>query len=107
MIKYFDFLNNETETSPKNHLRAFMPNEAYLIKSDGVRIDNKDFNLSEAKAVKNYDVKQTRSKKYSTETDQLLLEIQAMEILGQDTTEKRNIFINAYSKIKSDLPLIE
>ncbi len=104
MIKYFDFQDNEIETSPKNHLRTFRVNEKYAITNNG-RIDNADFDLTSAKSEKNKEQRKKRQERFQKESDSILLEIQSMEILGQDTTAKKAEWQTAYNKIKSELPL--
>lgn len=104
-IKYFDINNNVTEASPKNAVRPFKPHEAYCIK-DGVQINNDAYDLNTQKTANNIIIKEKRQKRFKDETDALLLEIQAMKILGQNTTAKEQEFTNAYNKIKSDLPLV-
>lgn len=106
MIKYFDVNDNLIEQSPKNMLRAFKTIEAYAIKNDGSRVDNPAFDLTEAKSEKNKEQKKKRQERFQKESDTLLLEIQAMGILGQDTTAKKLEWQTAYNKIKSDLPLV-
>ena len=105
-IKYFDINNNVTEASPKNAVRPFKPHEAYLIK-DGVRINNETHDLNSQKTASNLITKEKRQKRFKEETDALLLEIQAMKILGQNTTAKEQEFTNAYNKIKTDLPMVQ
>jgi len=105
-IKYFDFQDNLIEQSPKNMLRSFKAIEAYAIKNDGSRIDNPSLDLTAAKTEKNKDQKKKRQDRFQKESDAILLEIQAMEILGQDTTAKKIEWQTAYNKIKSDLPLV-
>lgn len=105
-IKYFDINNNVTEASPKNAVRPFKPHEAYCIK-DGVQINNETYVLSEQKTANNILIKEKRQRRFKEETDALLLEIQAMKILGQNTTSKELEFSNAYNKIKTDLPTVQ
>lgn len=106
MIKYYDIQDNLTEQSPKNALRPFKPHEAYCIK-DGVQINNETYVLSEQKTANNILIKEKRQRRFKEETDALLLEIQAMKILGQNTTSKELEFSNAYNKIKTDLPTVQ
>ena len=101
-IKYFDINDNVTENSPKNAVRPFKPHEAYCMK-DGVRIDNASY----SQTAQNIMTKEKRQKRFKEETDALLLEIQAMKILGQNTTAKEQEFANAYNKIKTDLPMVQ
>ena len=104
MIKYFDINDNLIESSPKNALRPFAVTEAYAIKN-GERIDNEGFNLNNAKSEKNKEQRKKRQERFQKESDSILLEIQSMEILGQDTTAKKAEWQTAYNKIKSELPL--
>lgn len=106
MIKYFDINDNLIDQSPKNHLRQFKVAEAYAIKNDGSRVDNPEFDLTEAKSEKNKEQKKKRQERFQKKSDALLLEIQAMGILGQDTTAKKLEWQTAYNKIKSGLPLV-
>jgi hypothetical protein len=106
MIKYFDINDNLIEQSPKNMLRAFKVVEAYAIKNDGSRVDNPEFDLTSAKSEKNKEQRKKRQERFQKESDSILLEIQAMKLLGQNTTAKEQEFINTYNKIKSDLPMV-
>lgn len=105
MIKYFDINDNLIDQSPKNALRPFAITEAYAMKN-GERIDNAEYNSNSAKAEKNKEQRKKRQERFQKESDTLLLEIQAMGILGQDTTAKKIEWQTAYNKIKSDLPLV-
>ncbi len=104
MIKYFDFQDNLIEASPKNHLRSFKVIEAYALKN-GERIDNAGFDLTSAKSEKNKEQRKKRQERFQKESDSILLEIQSMEILGQDTTAKKAEWQTVYNKIKTELPL--
>ncbi len=104
MIEYFDFEGVLTERSPKNNPRPFGKTEAYFIKN-GVRTNNDKFEAKAAREQKNNDVRLKRAEKYKAQTDPLILEIFAMNIVGQDTSEKIKIFSEAYKKIKSELPM--
>ncbi|WP_438979959.1 hypothetical protein [Polynucleobacter sp.] len=103
-IEYFDFDGNVTEKSPKNMPRPFRPNEAFYMK-DGQRQDNPSFDLEAAKLEANYAIKEARYSRYKKETDPLLLEIQAMNLRGQDPNGKIDEFKERYYKIKEELPL--
>lgn len=103
-IEYFDFENNLTERSPKNMPRPFRPNEAFYMR-DGQRTDNTDYDIEAATLEANEAIKKARYARYKKETDPLLLEIQAMNLRGQDPNGKIDEFSEKYQSIKEELPL--
>lgn len=103
-IEYFDFEKNLTERSPKNMPRPFRPYEAFYVNGSET-VQNPDFNIELARRNINQDIKAKRIARYKKETDSLLLEIQAMQLLGQDPNGKIDEFKNRYYKIKEELEL--
>lgn len=103
-IEYFDFEENLTERSPKNMPRPFRPYEAFYI-HEGNRVENPDFDSSQAISNLNSEIKAKRISRYKKETDSLLLEIQAMQLLGMDPNGKIDEFKEKYNKIKEELAL--